>query len=61
MRLIADNKTITTGTLEHCIYCSNTMTAAERKQYRNIFIAEENKVIYLRKDGKEKPFDCSSI
>ena len=61
MQLIADNKTITTGNLEHCIYCSNTMTAAERKQYKDIFIQDIDSTIYLRQDGKEKPFDCSSL
>lgn len=56
MQLIADKEIIAAGTLEHCLYESNTMSYKERQQYKDIFIASENEKIYLKKDGEEQFF-----
>ena len=40
MQLIADKEIIAAGTLEHCLYESNTMSYKERQQYKDIFIAK---------------------
>ena len=32
---------------------SNSMTMADRTTYQNIYISNNNKKVYLKKDGKE--------
>lgn len=51
--LVLPEKTIECNSLQDCMSISNSMTMAERKEYLNIYIAKNNSIAYLKKDGKE--------
>ena len=51
--LVLPEKTIECNSLQDCMSISNSMTMADRKTYQNIYISDNNKKAYLKKDGKE--------
>lgn len=53
MFLILDNNSTVCGSIEECMNVSNSMRMADRKTYQNIYISNNNKRAYLKKDGKE--------
>lgn len=63
MTLVADDNILKSGTLEECMYASNSMSFAERDTYSNIWIQEEadllpfpTVVAELKTDGKEQQY-----
>lgn len=53
MFLFLDNQATACSSIEECMNVSNSMTMADRKTYQNIYISNNNKKAYLKKDGKE--------
>ena len=53
MSLFLDNQATACSSIEECMNVSNSMTMADRKIYQNIYISDNNKKAYLKKDGKE--------
>lgn len=53
MFLVLDNNSTVCGSIEECMNVSNSMRMADRKTYQNIYISNNNKRVYLKKDGKE--------
>ncbi len=53
MFLFLDNQATACSSIEECMNVSNSMTMADRKTYQNIYISNNNKRAYLKKDGKE--------
>lgn len=53
MFLFLDNQATAYSSIEECMNVSNSMTMADRKTYQNIYISDNNKKAYLKKDGKE--------
>ena len=53
MFLFLDNQATACSSIEECMNVSNSMTMADRKIYQNIYISDNNKKAYLKKDGKE--------
>lgn len=53
MFLFLDNQATACSSIEECMNVSNSMTMANRKTYQNIYISDNNKKAYLKKDGKE--------
>ncbi len=53
MFLFLDNQATACSSIEECMNVSNSMTMADRKTYQNIYISDNNKKAYLKKDGKE--------
>lgn len=53
MFLVLDNTSTVCGSIEECINVSNSMRMVDRKTYQNIYISNNNKRAYLKKDGKE--------
>lgn len=53
MFLFLDNQATACSSIEECMNVSNSMTMADRKTYQNIYISDNNKKVYLKKDGKE--------
>lgn len=53
MFLVLDNNSTVCGSIEECMNASNSMRMADRKTYQNIYISNNNKRVYLKKDGKE--------
>lgn len=51
--LVLPEKTIECNSLQDCMSISNSMTMTERKECLNIYIAKNNNIAYLKKDGKE--------
>ena len=67
MTLVADEQILTQGTIEECMYASNSMSFAERDTYSDIWIQEEadvlpfpTKVAELKINGKEQPFSLKN-
>lgn len=67
MVLVADYKIIANGTLEQCMYYSNSMAFTERKKYNDIWIQQENdilpfptKIAILKQNGKEQQFSIAT-
>jgi hypothetical protein len=53
MFLVLDNTSTAYESIEECMSVSNSMTMADRTTYQNIYISNNNKKVYLKKDGKE--------
>lgn len=53
MFLVLDNTSTICESVEVCMNISNSMSMADRKTYQNIYILNNNKKAYLKKDGKE--------
>lgn len=53
MFLVLDNTSTAYESTEECMSVSNSMTMADRTTYQNIYISNNNKKVYLKKDGKE--------
>ena len=53
MFLVLDNTSTAYESIEECMSVSNSMTMADRTTYKNIYISNNNKKVYLKKDGKE--------
>lgn len=53
MFLVLDNTSTAYESIEECMSVSNSMTMADRTKYQNIYISNNNKKVYLKKDGKE--------
>jgi hypothetical protein len=53
MFLFLDNQATACSSIEECMNVSNSMTMTDRKTYQNIYISDNNKKAYLKKDGKE--------
>ena len=53
MFLFLDNQATACSSIVECMNVSNSMTMADRKIYQNIYISDNNKKAYLKKDGKE--------
>ena len=53
MFLFLDNQATACSSIEECMNVSNSMTMEDRKIYQNIYISDNNKKAYLKKDGKE--------
>ncbi len=53
MLLVLDNYSTACGSIEECMNVSNSMTMVDRRTYQNIYISNNNKRAYLKKDGKE--------
>lgn len=53
MFLFLDNTSTAYESIEECMSVSNSMTMADRTTYQNIYISNNNKKVYLKKDGKE--------
>lgn len=53
MFLVLDNTSTVCESVEVCMNISNSMSMADRKTYQNIYILNNNKKAYLKKDGKE--------
>lgn len=51
--LVLPKKIIECNSLQDCMSISNSMTMAERKDCLNIYIAKNNIIAFLKKDGKE--------
>lgn len=61
MFLILDSNSINCDSVEECMNVSNSMTMADRKTYQNIYISNNNKKVYLKKDGKEIQVNIKQI
>ena len=61
MFLVLDNNSTVCGSIEECMNISNSMTMADRKAYQNIYISNNNKKAYLKKDGKEIQVNIKQI
>lgn len=61
MFLVLDNNSINCDNIENCIQVSNSMLMAERKLYQNIYISNNDKKAYLRKNGKEIQVNIKQI
>lgn len=53
MFLVLDNTSTAYESIEECMSVSNSMTMVDRTTYQNIYISNNNKKVYLKKDGKE--------
>ena len=53
MFLVLDNTSTAYESIDECMSVSNSMTMADRTTYQNIYISNNNKKVYLKKDGKE--------
>lgn len=53
MFLFLDNQATACSSIEECMNVSNSMTMVDRKTYQNIYISDNNKKAYLKKNGKE--------
>ena len=61
MFLFLDNQATACSSIEECMNVSNSMTMADRKTYQNIYISDNNKKAYLKKDGKEIQVNIKQI
>ena len=61
MFLVLDNNSTVCESIEKCMNISNSMTMADRKTYKNIYISNNNKKAYLKKDGKEIQVNIKQI
>jgi hypothetical protein len=61
MFLVLDNNSTVCESIEKCMNISNSMTMADRKTYQNIYISNNNKKAYLKKDGKEIQINIKQI
>lgn len=61
MFLVLDNTSTVCGSIEECMSVSNSMTMADRTTYQNIYISNNNKKVYLKKDGKEIQVNIKQI
>lgn len=61
MFLVLDNNSTVCESIEECMNVSNSMTMADRKIYQNIYISNNNKKAYLKKDGKEIQVNIKQI
>ena len=61
MFLFLDNQATACSSIEECMNVSNSMTMANRKTYQNIYISDNNKKAYLKKDGKEIQVNIKQI
>ena len=61
MFLVLDNTSTVCESVEVCMNISNSMSMADRKTYQNIYILNNNKKAYLKKDGKEIQINIRQI
>lgn len=61
MFLVLDNNSTVCGSIEECMNISNSMAMADRKTYQNIYISNNNKKAYLKKNGKEIQVNIKQI
>lgn len=61
MFLFLDNQATACSSIEECMNVSNSMTMTDRKTYQNIYISNNNKKVYLKKDGKEIQVNIKQI
>ncbi len=61
MFLMLDSNSINCESIEECMNVSNSMTIANRKTYQNIYISNNDKKAYLKKDGKEIQLNIKQI
>lgn len=61
MFLMLDSNSINCESIEECMNVSNSMTIANRKTYQNIYISNNDKKAYLKKDGKEIQVNIKQI
>ncbi len=61
MFLVLDNTSTAYESIEECMSVSNSMTMADRTTYQNIYISNNNKKVYLKKDGKEIQVNIKQI
>lgn len=61
MFLFLDNQATACSSIEECMNVSNSMTMTDRKIYQNIYISNNNKKAYLKKDGKEIQVNIKQI
>lgn len=61
MFLVLDSTSTAYESIEKCMSVSNSMTMADRKTYQNIYISNNNKKVYLKKDGKEIQVNIKQI
>lgn len=61
MFLVLDNTSTAYESIEECMSVSNSMRMADRTTYQNIYISNNNKKVYLKKDGKEIQVNIKQI
>ena len=61
MFLVLDKTSTAYESIEECMSVSNSMTMADRTTYQNIYISNNNKKVYLKKDGKEIQVNIKQI
>ena len=61
MFLVLDNTSTAYESIDECMSVSNSMTMADRTTYQNIYISNNNKKVYLKKDGKEMQVNIRQI
>ena len=61
MFLVLDNTSTAYESIEECMSVSNSMRMVDRTTYQNIYISNNNKKVYLKKDGKEIQVNIKQI